>query len=191
MLTAQEDRDEARRAMWYSGRMQTRRMVRLGLGAALVAATVAGAAKLDTSTLLGAWAGSWTSPFGTGTIVAGGAPQGTDAVLVSWNISGVLFGCPQPGTAVSGLLLKGSKENGYTTKSIIARGDDSTFGHVVIKNKGTKFSAKGRTPCNGVAAKSYKASATLTGATLVGTMKIVLNDKSKVNATFTATKQPA
>lgn len=171
--------------------MQARRIARLGFVAALAAAAVGGAAKLDTSTLLGTWSGTWTSPFGTGTIVAGGAVQGIDEVLVSWNISGVLFGCPQPGTAVNGVLLKNSKQNGYTAKSIIAKGDDDTFGHVVIKNKGTKFSAKGLKPCNGVAAKSYKASATLTGDTLAGTMKIVLTDKSKVKATFTVTKQPS
>ena len=171
--------------------MQARRIARLGFVAVLVAAAVVGAAKLDTSTLLGTWSGTWMSPFGTGTIVAGGAPQGTDATLVSWNISGTLFGCPQDGTAVSGLLLKNSKENGYTAKSVIVKGDDITFGHVVIKNKGTKFSAKGLKPCNGVAAKSYKASAALVADTFVGTMKITLADKSKVKANFTVTKQPS
>ncbi len=172
-----------------------RRRVWIGLvvlGGLGLAAGVGRAAKLDTSTLLGHWAGTYhNDKFNTGgTIDVVTSALGATGTRVDWAFTGTLFGCPQDGSPVGGALLQGSKENGYTATKIIVKGEDSVFGNpVTIKNKGTKFFGKGKNPCGGVAAKSYKATAKLVGSTLSGKMNIKLAGGGTAKATFTVTKQ--
>jgi len=171
--------------------MQRGMCIGLVVAGALVVAALGRAAKLDTSTLTGHWVGSYHNDTlnSGGTIDVVTSPLGDSGQRVDWAFTGVLFGCPQDGSPVGGALLKGSKESGYTGSKIIVKGDDSVFGHVTIKNKGTKFFGRGKNPCNGVAAKSYKATAKLVNGTLSGNMSIVLAGGGKAKATLTATKQ--
>jgi hypothetical protein len=166
------------------------------VGIAIVAG-IGSAAKLDTSTLPGHWVGSWqnTGSGSTGTIDVFTTPFGTDGVRVDWNITGTIFGCPQPGTHVGGILLEGQKSAGFTASKIFVKGEDDTWGTIKIKNRGTKFSAKGKKPCPAAGGvKKYKATATLEGTTLTGSLRAKLTPVfggGTAEATFNATKQPS
>jgi hypothetical protein len=161
-------------------------MVAVGMGAAAVHVR---AAKLDTSTLLGVWDGTYTNEtFGSqGTIHVETSPFGTD-VRIDWTLTGNIFGCGPVGP-VGGVLLEGSKTNGFTASKIKVKGEDSVFGKVKIKNRGTKFFGRGKNPCEGVAATKYRGTATLEGNTMTGSLKIKLAGSSgTATATFTVTK---
>lgn len=155
----------------------------------LATAWGAGAAKLDTSSLLGTWAGTWSnSTFGTGaTINAAATAFDATSIRVDWTIAGTVFGCPSPG-AVWGLLSQNANP-GYTAKKITVKGEDGVFGKITIKSVGTKFFAKGKNPCGGVAAKKYSATAKLDGTTLSGTMHIKLASGGSAKAAFSVAKQ--
>jgi hypothetical protein len=149
------------------------------------------AAKLDTSTLLGVWDGTFTNEtFGTnGTIHVETTVESPDSVRVDWTLNGNVFGCGSVGP-VGGVLLRNLKSNGFTDTKVFVKGEDSVFGTVKIKSKGTNFKARGKNPCDGVAAKKYRAKATLEGGTLTGTMKIKLAGSGTAQASFTVTKAP-
>jgi len=163
----------------------------------MVVAGVGRATKLDTSTLPGHWVGGWTNTGSgsSGTIDVVTSPFGTDGIRVDWNITGTIFGCPQPGTPVGGIMLEGQKTSGFTATKIFVKGEDDTWGKVKIKNRGTKFSAKGKKPCPAAGGvKSYKATATLVGTTLTGSLRAKLTPVfggGTAEATFNATKQPS
>jgi hypothetical protein len=173
---------------------------RTGAAVLMGMAIVAGAgraAKIDTSTLPGHWVGSWqnTDSGSSGTIDVFTSPFGDDGVRVDWNVTGTVFGCPQPGTHVGGVLLRGQKSAGFSDSKIFVKGEDDVWGKVTIKTKGTKFVAKGKKPCAAAGGvKSYKASATLAGTTLTGTLRAKLTSVfggGTANVTFGTTKQPS
>lgn len=165
------------------------------LGVAMVVLGVmavrAGAAKLDTSTLLGAWDGTYANQtFSTGgTIHVETSALGTDGVRVDWTFTGDIFGCGPVGP-VGGALLRNLRSNGFTSSKIFLKNqDDDVFGKVTIKNRGTKFFGRGTNPCGGTAAKSYRGTAKLTGSTMAGTLKIKLAGSSgTAHASFAVTK---
>ena len=172
-----------------------RRMSTWACGMAIVmlgmVAVRAGAAKLDTSTLLGVWDGTFTNDtFHTsGTIHVATSPLGTDGVRVDWTFTGNVFGCGPVGP-VGGALLRNLRSNGFTNSKIFLKSQqDDVFGTVTIKNRGTKFFGRGTHPCGGTAAKSYRGTAKLTGNTMAGTLKIKLAGSSgTAHATFSVTK---
>jgi len=168
-----------------------RRIARLATFATLVgaAAFAAHAAKLDTSSLLGVWDGTFTNEtFQTnGTIHVETTPVGADEVRVDWTLTGNLFGCGSVGP-VGGVLLRDVRTNGFNAKKVFVKGEDDVFGKVKIKNRGTRFSGRGKQPCGGVAAKKYRATARLEGDTLTGTVKIKLSGSGTAKASFTVAK---
>lgn len=170
------------------------RRIPLLVAALVLLGTVAAhvrAAKLDTSTLLGVWDGTFTNDtFGTnGTIHVETTVQSEDSIRVDWTLVGNVFGCGSVGP-VGGVLLRNLKSNGFTDTKVFVKGEDDVFGTVKIKSKGMNFKARGKNPCDGVAAKKYRAKATLDGDTLSGTMKIKLAGSGTAQATFTVTKAP-
>ena len=158
---------------------------------AVLSAMRVGAAKLDTSTLLGVWDGTYANDtFHTGgAIHVATSPLGADGVRVDWTLTGNIFGCGPVGP-VGGALLRNLKSNGFNDSKIFLKmQQDDVFGTVTIKNRGTKFLGRGKNPCNGVAAKSYRGSATLAGNSMSGTLKIKLSGGSgTAHASFTVTK---
>lgn len=175
------------------------RMLRRGVVASAVLALLLVApagrawAGLKTKSLVGTWVGSWKNEtFGsTGTLNVVVEQQGPTFVLVTWTISGSVFGCGPVGP-VSGAFLKGGKNCGgeacFSGSKIFVKGHDDVFGDVTIKNDGKKFIGKGKNTCNGTGPPSYDGTAKLKGKTLTGKLKIQTSSGT-ATTTFTATQQ--